>query len=206
MANHHSAYSQAPHKEPAPAWPCVGLPRQGEGTLPTPAGSGTGWGQLPQPGGTGRRAPRFPRSRAISGRICSASGRGAGLRLWLAEQRGSRRWRLRCLSRQSHPFPFPASLPAKAARAAAGSPARKPPWESPGTGVQHDGDGRGSGCHGGALEPDHGMLADLGGCQQPAKLRAGFVLSRTLRGPTNQSNTRVSSRRSRSGTFLVQGV
>lgn len=74
-------------------------------TLWTPVGSGTGWGQLPQPGGMGHRTPRFPRSQAISGRICSVSSRRAGLRCWLVEQGGSRRWCLLCLLRHSHPFP-----------------------------------------------------------------------------------------------------
>lgn len=81
--------SLALHGERAPAMPPF-LPKatrellwHRDGTPWAPEGSGrggrcTGWGRLPQPGGTGCRAPRFPRSRAISGRICSASGRRAG--------------------------------------------------------------------------------------------------------------------------------
>lgn len=58
----------------------------------------------------------------------------------------------------------------------------------------------------GVWEPGCGMPVDLGGCLQPVKLCAGFVLSRALRGPTKQSNKKGSSRRACLGMCSVQGV
>lgn len=79
--------------------------------------------------------------------------------------------------------------------AAPASPAhRGNPWGQGRSGI---GDQGVSGCQWGALEPDWGMLA---------KLCAGFVLSRALWDPTNQSNTRVRSRKSCLGTLLLQGI
>lgn len=109
---------------------------------------------MAQPGGdiASRRAAAFPRSRAISQRICSASGRGAGAQALACGARRLQALRRRCcLSGQS---------PSARSPAEPGSRAHQPPWEALGTA------GRGPGRLGvrrGVWEPGCGMPVDLGG-------------------------------------------
>lgn len=188
---------------PGPAWRCPG---KGKGPCGPRRGLAQAGASCHSPGGRGVALPdshaagQSPEGSAAP--PAAGLGSGSGLRSSVARGAGV------CAACRGRAIPSPSRRPCLQ-RQPELLPGRLP--------ANHRGNPRGQGCStmvtgeargviGGALEPDHGMLADLGGCQQPAKLRAGFVLSRTLRGPTNQSNTRVSSRRSRSGTFLVQGV
>lgn len=217
MEKHQNAYSQAAGKsqhEPGPAQragyghatvppqshPGAALARgRGSagprlGPAATARGDGAPRSPIPTQPGNLREDLQRPRPR----------GWGSGSGLWSTVARGAGV----CAACRGRATPSPACRPCLQSQAAP-LPRRLPtnrrgnPW---GHGHSRMGDRRGLGRQRGALEPDCEMLADLGGWQRPAKLCTGFVLSHTLWGPTNQSNTRVSSRRSCLGTFLVQGV
>lgn len=180
--------------------------------LHDPEGSGrggrhTGQGRLPQP--RGDRAPCSPIPTQPGNlqedlQCLRPRGWGSGSSLRSMVARGTRV----CVACQGRAIPSPACHPwlqSQAALLMGHLPTnhRGDTWGHRCSGI---GDSRGLGWQWGALEPSCGMLADLGGCQRPEKLRAGFVLFHTLQDPTDQSNTRLSSRRSCLGTFLIQGV
>lgn len=129
--------SLALHGEQAPAMP-PSLPKATPGTGTGLCGPQAGTG-CHSPWGRGAALPDSHAAGQSPGGSAAPVAAGLGLRLRLVEHGGSGRWRLRCLSGQSHPFPCLPSLPAKPGSAAAASPARKPPWESLGTRAQRDG-------------------------------------------------------------------
>lgn len=144
--------SLVPHGERAPAMP-LSLPkatrsRPGTGTGLRGPQAGTGCCSL---GGRGAALPDSHAAGQSPGGSAAPADAGLGLRLRLAEQGGSGRWRRRCLSGQSHRFP---AVPA----CKAGQRSSRVAGPQTTVGIPGDmGDRRGLGWQWGAFEPDYGI-------------------------------------------------